>query len=189
MRRAIGFVAHSQAWSRSSNELRPKRGDSAQRVASPAVWLGEAVARERDGATASPSQTAGEATRCAESPRFGLSSLLDLLQAWLCATNPIARLIHVILVHRDRPRNFLPSRNHPPLELHRFSAFDRELPMMPETVKCIKHRLRFHSTYATAAHRVVKHPIAVLPRALVLLIGNVVQNGSVPIFSFKWSAH
>src|SRR5260370_34864613 len=70
-----------------------------------------------------------------------------------------------------------------------FRSFDRELPMMPETAERIKHRLRFHSAHPTAAHRVVKHPVAILPWAIVLLIGHVVQHGGVPIFPFKRSAH
>src|SRR5205814_6020265 len=119
----------------------------------------------------------------------GIRSLLDLLHAWLGPANPIARIIELVLIYRDRPRNFFPSCHHRPLELHWFRAFDREFPMMPETVERIKHRLRFHRTYATAAHCVVKHPVAILPWAIVLVISSIVQHRSVPIFSFKRPAH
>src|SRR4029077_7977583 len=125
----------------------------------------------------------------ASSLPFGIGSLLDLLQAGLGAANPIARIIDLVLIHRDRPRNFFRSCHHLPAEFHGFRAFDRELPMMPETVERIKHRLGFHSAHSTAAHRVVKHSVAILPWAIVLLIGHVVQHGGVPIFPFKRSAH
>jgi hypothetical protein len=45
----------------------------------------------------------------ASSLPFGVGSLLDLLQAWLGAANPIARTIDRVLIHRDRPQNFFRS--------------------------------------------------------------------------------
>src|SRR6266699_6888417 len=114
---------------------------------------------------------------------FGIGSLLDLLQAWLGAANPIARIIDLVLVHRDRSRNC--SCHHRPADLHGFRAFDREFPMMPETIEGVIYRLRFHHADTTATHRVVKHPVAILPWAIVLLISNVVQYGGIPIFSFE----
>src|SRR6266568_6647358 len=113
---------------------------------------------------------------------FGVGSLLDLLQAWLSPANPLARITQLVLVHRDRPRNFFPSCDHCPLKLHWFRAFDREPPMVPETTECIKHGLRFDSAYAAATHCVVEHPVAILPRAIVLPIGNIMQHGAFRYF-------
>ena len=43
-------------------------------------------------------------------PRFGLCSLLDLFQTGIGVADPIPRLIDLRWVHRDRARNFFPSR-------------------------------------------------------------------------------
>src|SRR6266699_1422530 len=105
------------------------------------------------------------------SAAFGVGTLLDLLQAWLGSANPFACITELVLIHRDRPRNFFSPCDHRSLELHWFRAFDRELPMVPEARECVKHR------------------VAILPRPIVLPIGNIVQHGCVPILSFERPTH
>src|SRR6266496_366835 len=118
---------------------------------------------------------------------FGLGSLLDLFQAWLGATNPIPRVIDLVNAHRDGSRNSSCYRL--AFELHWLPAFDREFPVIPESIQGVIHGLGFHCAHATATHRVVKHAVAIPPRPIALPVSDIVQHGSVPIFPFEWSAH
>ena len=61
--------------------------------------------------------------------------------------------------------------------------------MMSEFEESIIHGFGFGWANATATHGVIEHPVAILPRAVVLAVGDIVQHRSVPIFAFKWSAH
>src|SRR5882724_5592925 len=121
----------------------------------------------------------------ASSVAFGLGTLLDLFQRRIGATNPIACFVD--LVRRDCSRNS--SGYHRPADFYRFPAFDRKFPVISEPIQGVIHGLGFNGANAAASHGVVKHPVAILPRPIVLLISNIVQHGSLPIFSFKRSAH
>jgi hypothetical protein len=48
--------------------------------------------------------------------------------------------------------------------------------MMPELEQSVIHGLGFGRANATATHGVIKHPVAILPWALVLTVGDVVQH-------------
>src|SRR5207244_5302198 len=60
---------------------------------------------------------------------------------------------------------------------------------MPEFVESVIHGLAFSRANPAATHGVIKHPVAILPRSLVLVISYIVQHRSVPIFAFKRPAH
>src|SRR5206468_12744630 len=79
----------------------------------------------------------------ARSPRFRARSLLDLLETRIGILNPIARLVDFSWIHWNRARNRLGSRDQLPVKLDRFRAFDRKLPVMPESVERVKHGLCF----------------------------------------------
>ena len=61
--------------------------------------------------------------------------------------------------------------------------------MAPETVERVIHRPGFDRADAAATHRIIKHPVAIRPRPIVLFVGDVVEHGTVAIFSFEGSAH
>src|SRR6266567_1532970 len=124
-----------------------------------------------------------------ESPRFGVSSLIDLVETWIGAANPIAGFVDFSRIHRDGAWNLLASCYHLTFKFHRFPAFDWKFPMVPESVERIIHGLGFDRAHTAATHRIVKHAVAILPRTVVLPVSDVVQHGSVPIFPFKWPAH
>src|SRR5438552_2438248 len=123
------------------------------------------------------------------SPRFGVGSLLDLIKSGIGAPNPFARLIDFSRIHRNGAWDLLRPCDQPPLILHGFRAFDWEFPMVSEPVERVIHRLGFNGAHAAAAHRVVKHAVAILPRAIALPVSDIVQDRGVPIFSFESPAH
>src|SRR6266481_3199600 len=61
--------------------------------------------------------------------------------------------------------------------------------MMPELVESVIHGLAFGRANTAATHGVIKHPVAILPRPLVLAVRDIVEHRSVPIFAFKRPAH
>src|SRR2546423_1845841 len=75
------------------------------------------------------------------------------------------------------------------LVLHRLRAFDRKFPMTPKPVERIKHGLCLSGADAAATHGVVEHAVAILPWSFVFSICDIMQYGSVPVFSFKRPAH
>src|ERR1044071_3631345 len=60
---------------------------------------------------------------------------------------------------------------------------------MPEFVERVKHRLRFNGAHSAAAHGIVEHAVAVLPRSFLVPVRDVVQHGGVPISSFEGPTH
>src|SRR6266446_809119 len=122
-------------------------------------------------------------------PALGLRALLDLLQTGIRIADPVSGLVDLRRIHRNSAGNFFASRHERAFIFHRFRAFDRKLPMMPELEESVIHGLGFGSTNATATHGIIKHPVAILPRPLVLAVGDVVQHRSIPIFPFEWSTH
>src|SRR5947199_209002 len=65
----------------------------------------------------------------------------------------------------------------------------RAFPMPPKLIQCVVHRLRFARAHATTTHGIVKHAIALFPGARVLIVGNIVEHGGIPIFSLKRTTH
>src|SRR5436305_8231407 len=123
------------------------------------------------------------------SPRIRSRSLLDFLETRNGILNPIARLIDFSGIHWNRARNRLGSRDQLPVKLDRFRTFDRKLPVMPESVERVKHGLCFSGAHPAAAHGVVEHAVAILPRPFLVPVRDIVQHGGVPISSFERSAH
>src|SRR6476660_3328988 len=128
-------------------------------------------------------------SRKATSPSFGVRSLLDLLETGISVADPIARFVDLLWIYRDRSRNLLPSCYQFTLILHGFAAFDRKLPVMSEFVERVIHGFRFSRADAAATHRVVEHAVTIPPWPVVFFVRDVVQHGSIPIFSFERAAH
>src|SRR5262249_23287597 len=122
-------------------------------------------------------------------PRFGLRSLFDLFQAGISVADPIPRLIDLGWIHWNRAGNFFASRYQAAFILHRFAALDGKLPMMPEFVESVVHGLSFGPANPATTHGVIKHPVTILPRSVVLVVRDVVQHRSIAIFAFKGSTH
>src|SRR2546423_4867131 len=120
-------------------------------------------------------------------PALGLGSLLDLLQTGIGVADPVPCLTDLRWIHGNSAGNFFASRHERAFIFHRFRAFDRKFPMMPELEESVIHGLGFGSANAATTHGIIKHPVAILPRALVLAIGHIMQHRSIPIFSFNWS--
>src|SRR5206468_12867048 len=122
-------------------------------------------------------------------PRFGLRALLDLFQTGISVADPISRLIDLRWIHWNRARNFFASRHELAFIFHRFGAFDGKFPMMPEFVESVIHGLGLGRANPAATHGVIKHPVTILPGALVLAVRDIMQHRSIPISSFKGPAH
>ncbi|HEY5767129.1 MAG TPA: patatin-like phospholipase family protein [Candidatus Udaeobacter sp.] len=76
-------------------------------------WLKELIqpspsASDAAGAVGEPNKNCTVATAL---PRFGLRSLLDLLQTWISIAYPISRLIDLRWINWNRARNFFASRH------------------------------------------------------------------------------
>src|SRR5437762_3279717 len=123
------------------------------------------------------------------SPRFGVGPLLDLLETWCGILNPITRFVDLSRIHWNCARNRLGACHQLPFKLDRFRAFDWKLPMMPEFVERVKHRLSFNSAHAAAPHGEIKHAVAILPGALLVAVRDIVQHRGIPISSFEWPPH
>jgi len=119
---------------------------------------------------------------------FAVCSFLNLLEAGIGASNPITGRVHFRGIDRHGPwelfvvRDAVGSPN-------RLCLLNRVFPMMTKLVERVVHGPGFHRAYPAAAHRVVKHAIAFLPGAVVLLVGDIVQDRCVSIFTLEWSAH
>src|SRR5205807_6379157 len=103
----------------------------------------------------------GQVIGKASSPRFGIRSLLDLLETRIGVTDPIACFGDLLWIHRDGARDFFTSRYEGALILHRFAAFDRKFPMTPEFIERVIHGLCFTDAHAAATHRVVEHAVTI----------------------------
>ena len=123
------------------------------------------------------------------SMRLSVRALFDLLETGVSVADPIACFVDLLWIYRDRSRNLLPSCYQFTLILHRFAAFDWKLPVMPEFVERVIHRLGFAGADAAATHGVVEHAVAIPPWPVVFGVRDVVQHGRIPIFSFERSAH
>src|SRR3981081_330800 len=121
--------------------------------------------------------------------RFGAGTLLDLLEARFGAANPVARFVDLSRIPRSRAWQFFRFGARELRWFHTFRLLDRERAVMPEAVERIKHGFGLERAHTAATHRVVKHPVAFLPQSNVLVVGNIMQNGRVAIFSFERSAH
>src|SRR5207245_9733649 len=86
-------------------------------------------------------------------------------------------------------RNFFASRHQRALVLHWFAALYWKLPVMPEFVECVIDGLGFDCADAAATHGVIEHAVTIPRWPVVFFVRDVVQHGSVPIFSFERSAH
>ena len=150
------------------------------------------TARLSDGQSCRLSPTrCGSLTSRAQSasPRFCVRSLLDLLKTRIGILNPIACFVDFSRIDWDRARNRLGSRHQLSVKLHRFRAFDWKFPVMPESVERVKHGLGFNGAHPAATHGVVEHAVAILPWPLLVPVRDIVQHGSISIFSFEWPAH
>src|SRR4029079_4126340 len=123
------------------------------------------------------------------SPRFCVRSLLDLLKTRIVILNPITCLVNFSRIDWDRARNRLGACNELSIKLHWFRAFDWKFPVTPEFVERVKHGFRFNGTHSAAAHGVVEHAVAILPRPFLVPVRYIVQHGGVPISSFEGSSH
>src|SRR5437870_4474373 len=123
------------------------------------------------------------------SPRFGVRSLLDLLETRIGVADPIACFVDLLWIYRNRSRNLLPPCYQLTLILHRFAAFDRKFPMTPEFIERVIYGLRFSRADAAATHGVVEHAVTIPRWPVVLPVGDIVQQGAIPIFSCERAAH
>src|SRR6266496_6698645 len=96
-----------------------------------------------------------------QSPCFRVRFLLDLLKARVGAGNPITRFVDFSRIHWNRSRNRLCACHQLPFKLDRFRAFDLKLPVMPEFVERVKHRLCLNGVHPAATHGVVEHAVAI----------------------------
>src|SRR6266480_5695123 len=104
---------------------------------------------------------------------FGVGSLLDLLETRIGVADPVARFGNLLRIHWNRARNFFASRHKSALVLNWLRASDWKFPVMPKFVERVKHRLGFHDANPAAPHRIVEHPVAILPWPLMVAVRNI----------------
>src|SRR5205085_5388248 len=104
------------------------------------------------------------------SPAFAFDALLDFFGARIGVANPIAGLVNLLEIYRDRARDFFSSCHQLTFYFHRLRSFDRKLPMPAELQQRVIHGAGFNRADPAASHRSVKHSVAILRRSLVLVI-------------------
>jgi hypothetical protein len=107
---------------------------------------------------------------------FGLRSLFDLLEGRISVDDPMTRFVNFGRINCDRAQNRLGSRDQLAFKLDGFRALDWKFPVMREFVDGVKHGLGFDGVHPAATHRVVEHPVAILPWPVFLLVSGVVQH-------------
>ena len=60
--------------------------------------------------------------------------------------------------------------------------------MPPVAIERVVKRFRFDHADTAATHRVIKHPVHLLPRTRFLIVGNIVKDGGVSEFAFERAA-
>src|SRR5262249_354983 len=107
---------------------------------------------------------------------FGLRSLFDLLEGRISVADPIMRFVNFGRIDWDRARNRLGSRDQLAFKLYGFRALDWKFPVMREFVDGVKHGLGLDAVHPASTHRVVEHPVAILPWPVFLLVSGIVQH-------------
>ena len=72
---------------------------------------------------------------------------------------------------------------------HRLRLLDGVRPVPAEFVERVINGAGLDRADAAAAHGAVKHEVALLPGSVALIVGDIVQDGSVAISPFERAAH